>query len=389
MAAATYNPWSPDVHVDPYPAYRALRASDPVHFHRHAQIWFLTRHSDCAAVLRDPRFSAVLGQRRRTRHEPLPASMVAADPPEHTRLRAPCHRLFVRTALGAVQRRVAAFVQERLDELADAGGGDIINGVASPLGLAVFADLVGVRELGLERFRACTIGASGVLDPLATPDVLARAETAAAGLDLCIEDAIAAPAGDGADLVGRMLRREQGRGSLSADELVTLGGLMVIGGFEPMVHLIGNGTLSLLRHPDEAARLRAAHDDAQERTAIEELLRFDSPIQFVARGSTCDVELGGVTIRSGEAVVALLGAANHDPDVFAEPDRLDVGRSPNQHLGFGGGVHACLGAPLARCVARVAITALVRRFPQMQLAGPPRWRASHVPRGLESLPVAV
>jgi cytochrome P450 len=164
--------------------------------------------------------------------------------------------------------------------------------------------------------------------------------------------------------------------------------LIVIGGYEPLVHLIGNGLLVLHNHPAERARLR--EDPALIKSAVEELLRYESPIQFTARVAREDVDLDGRRIRGGQTVVALFGAANRDPAVFADPDRLDLGRAPNPHLGFGAGPHFCLGAPLVRLGAEVALGTLVQRFPHLRLtAETPQWRNSTIPRGLEALPVAL
>jgi len=389
MDAPTYNPWRADVQVDPYPTYRALRSADPVHFHPYARIWFVTRHRDCVTVLRDARFSARLGQELRTRSESLPESMLTADAPEHARLRGPAHGLFAPSALLALRPWLAGLVRRLLDELEARGGGDVIEDLAVPLALEVLGDLVGVPEADRGRFAALTVAASVNLDPLAPPEAQAQATKAAHELDRYIADASAAVPEGEHDLVGRLLRSERRRAALTEDEIAGIGTLMVIGSYEPMVHLIGNGVLALLRCPAELERVRASDGDGLTRGGVEELLRFDSPVQFAARGALADVDVGGVTIERGQAVVVLLGAANRDPDVFEDPDRLDLGRRPNPHLAFGAGAHTCLGAPLARLVACEATGALLRRFPDLELAGEPIRRASQVPRGLSVLPVRV
>jgi pimeloyl-[acyl-carrier protein] synthase len=421
-----FNPFLPEVHEDPYPLYHRLRAEDPVH-RSPLGFWVLTRHADVLAVLRDPRMSR--DPRRSERVELLRASaevdellaseeaapsMLFVDPPDHTRLRTLVNKAFTPAAVERLRPRVEEIVGGLLDRVAGAGAMDVVEELAYPLPVTVICELFGVPEADRDRFRAWSRGLVHLLDPLVAADALERALQARLALRDYLRGVIAErrahPTGD---LLSALIAAEdqghqpktfaqhqnhgipdgdqaEGHGtartSLTEAELVSMCVLLLVAGHETTVNLIANGTLALLRDPGARARLQA--DAALARGAVEELLRYDSPVQFTSRHALADLDVGGHQVRAGETVVAVLGAANRDPARFPDPDRLDLARAPNRHVAFGGGIHFCLGAPLARMEAAIAIPALLARLPGLALGPQPPVRRDTVTlRGLASLPV--
>jgi pimeloyl-[acyl-carrier protein] synthase len=421
-----FNPYLPEVHEDPYPLYHRLRAEDPVH-RSDLGFWVLTRHADVLAVLRDPRLS------RDPRHseriellrssaeldellasEEAAPSMLFVDPPDHTRLRTLVNKAFTPAAVERLRPRVEAIVAGLLDRVAGAGAMDVVEDLAYPLPVTVICELFGVPEADHDRFRAWSRGLVRLLDPLVATDALEGALRARLALRGYLRELIAErrahPSGDlltaliAAEDEGHQpttLVQDQDHGipegdhaerhgpartSLSEAELVSMCVLLLVAGHETTVNLIANGLLALLRDPQALAGLKAQPGLAG--SAVEELLRYDSPVQFTSRHALADLDLGGRQVGAGETVVAVLGAANRDPAQFPDPDRLDLARQPNRHVAFGGGIHFCLGAPLARMEARIAIPALLARLPGLEVGpGPPVRRDTVTLRGLASLPV--
>jgi pimeloyl-[acyl-carrier protein] synthase len=384
---ALYNPLDPQVRADPYATYREVRESDPVQFNPHAQLWFVARHADCARVLRGRDFSSRLVHRIRRRRDELPRSMLNTDPPDHARLRGPVAQLFGRRTIERIRARAAETAAALLAEVAAAAEADLIGDFARPLVTRSFVELFALPPDDVRKLERWICDASLNLDPLAPEQRHGAAGEASTALAAYFGRLIAARRrAPGDDLVSALLVRAGD--ALTDAELVTTLNLLLIGGHDPAVHLIGNGLLSLLRQPDSLQRLR--DEPALVATAIEELLRFESPIQLAGRVAVADVELGGATVPRGHAVIALIGAANRDDSVFLDPDRLDVTRSPNPHLAFGGGAHLCLGGAVARALGQSAVEALLAALPRVRLVHEePRWCASLVPRGLERLPVFV
>jgi cytochrome P450 len=395
-----FNPFLPEVHEDPYPLYHQLRTEDPVH-RSPLGFWVLTRHADVLGVLRDPRMSR--DPRRSERMESLRASaevdellseeeaapsMLFVDPPDHTRLRALVSKAFTPAAVERLRPRVEAIVAELLDRVVVQGRMDVVEDLAYPLPVTVICELFGVPEADRDRFRAWSRELVRLLDPLVAADALERALQARLALRAYLRELIATrrahPTGD---LLSALIAAEDQGSQLSEPELVSMCVLLLVAGHETTVNLIANGTLALLRHPEERASLQAGA--ALPGSAVEELLRYDSPVQFTSRHALADLEVGGRRVRAGETVIAVLGAANRDPAQFPDPDRLDLARTPNRHIAFGGGIHFCLGAPLARVEARIAIGAMLERLPGMELgpAAPVR-RDTVTLRGLSSLPVS-
>jgi len=389
----TYNPFLPEVREDPYPQYRKLRESDPVHRSPFLEMWVLTRYEDVALVLRDHRFSA-----DRTQWEGLKAledfeptrSLLGLDPPDHTRLRTLVTKAFTPRVVEQLRPQAQAIVDGALDRAAGQGGMELIEELAYPLPVAVIAKMLGVPPEDWPRFREWSRVLVSSLDPVALPDPeqMAAVQAAQNALFDYFSGVVGARRREPRDdLISGLIAVEERGDVLNERELLVMLNLLLVAGHETTVNLIGNGMLALLRNPDQLARLRQQPELIE--SAVEELLRFDSPVQLTGRivAETC--ELGGQQVSRGQLVLTLLGAANRDPRQFPEPDRLDLTRSPNQHFSFGRGIHFCLGAPLARLEGRIAIGSLVSRFSRLRLAGPPVRGETITLRGLTRLPLAV
>jgi cytochrome P450 len=314
--------------------------------------------------------------------------MLVADPPDHTRLRSLVQKGFTPKMIEQLRPRIIAIVRELLDRIQQRGGEfDLIEDVAYPLPVVVIAELLGVPPEERRTFHAWSAALAASLDPLVSNEMMDRASAARDGLHDYLRSIIAERRREPrSDLISALVAVEERGDALSEPELVVMCTLLLIAGHETTVNLIGNGMLALLQHPDELQRLR--EDPQLIGTAVEELLRFDSPVQMTGRLVKEPLTIGGQAIQQGDFVLPLLGAANRDPLQFADPERLDLARNPNPHVGFGRGIHFCLGAPLARLEGAIAIGALVQRFPKLTLAGAPTRRDQITLRGLSSLRVA-
>jgi pimeloyl-[acyl-carrier protein] synthase len=389
----TYNPFLAEVREDPYPHYRELREAEPVHRSPFMDMWVLTRYEDVAFVLRDQRFSADRtkwdGVRDVENFQPT-RSLLSLDPPDHTRLRHLVSKAFTPRVVEQLRPEAQAIVDEALDKAAVRGTMELIEDLAYPLPVAVIARMLGVPEKDWPRFREWSRVLVSSLDPVAfpSPEMLAALTSAQEALLDYLRGIVARRRREPrSDLISDLIAvEEQGEG-LNERELLVMLNLLLVAGHETTVNLIGNGMLALLRHPDQLALLRGRPGLIE--TAVEELLRFDSPVQLTGRIAAQDCTLGGQDIRQGQLILTLLGAANRDPQQFADPDRLDLTRSPNQHFSFGRGIHFCLGAPLARLEGRIAIGSLVERFPRLRLAGEPVRGETITLRGLTRLPLAL
>lgn len=362
-------------------------------------VWFLTGYDAVNTALRDPRFSAdrLKAPLLRDNIDRLPAfiqqttqnvrSMLNMDAPDHTRLRKLVNKAFTPRRIAALRGRIEEIVDELLEPVTRRGRMDVIADVAAPLPAIVIAELLGVPADDHRQFK---LWASDIVAGLGEVSLRARQEKTAPAAQRLFEylgGIIAARRkAPEDDLISAMVLAQEERDALTDTELLSTSNLLLIAGHETTTNLIGNGLLALLREPAELARLR--ENPERMPTAIEELLRFDGPVQATVRVTTEDLELGGERIEEGSLVMIGIGAANHDPDVFDEPDRLDLSRDPNPHLGFGFGAHFCLGAPLARLEGEIALGALIDRFPEMALETEvPRFRANPILRGLTALPV--
>ena len=387
MAEIPDHPLLAQFRDDPYPLYRQLHETAPVQWNDVLQAWTLVRYADVVFSLTDPRFSA-----DRT-IQPADSSWVAksmlvSDPPDHTRLRALVQKAFTPRMIDQLRPRIIAVIGELLERVAERDGQfDLIADLAYPLPVVVIAELLGVPPEDRSVFHEWSSLLAASLDPLVSADLMSRVYPAREALHTYLRGIIAERRREPrSDLISALVRVEEAGDVLSEPELVVMCTLLLIAGHETTVNLIGNGTLALLRHRDQLERLQRSPELLA--TAVEELLRFDSPVQLTGRLLREPVEIGGHTLQAGDWVLPLLGAANRDPAQFVDPDRLDIGRTPNPHLAFGRGIHFCLGAPLARVEGQLAIGALMRRFPKLQLAGEPVRRNQITLRGLSSLPVA-
>jgi cytochrome P450 len=388
-----FNPFDPAVMADPYPYYRRMRERDPVHWNGSVKTWFLTRHADVSELLRDDRFSA--DRTRSERYVPPPPgrdrpgrSMLVVDPPDHTRLRNLVSKAFTPRTVARLRSRIESISADLLDRLDGWTEADLVAELAYPLPVIVIAEMLGVPARDRMRFQEWSATLVRGLDPFvddATQEMVLDARDALAGY---LRGVVAERRREPADdlITGMIAAREHGD-FLSEGELVAMCNLLLVAGHETTVNLIAGGTLALLRNPGQLDRLRRRPELAV--TAVEELLRWVPPVQWTGRVAAAAVEIGGRRVMPGQSVVGILGAANRDPEVFPEPDRLDVGREPNPHLAFGRGIHFCLGAPLARLEAQVALPMLLERYPDLHLAGEPEPRPTWNLRGLARLPVAL
>lgn len=396
-----FDPFTADAIADPYPQYDQFRAAEPVHWSEKLRSWVLFRHDDVAAFFRDDRrLSADRSKAAKWKGPALPEGQrlrtVSTDPPEHGPVRA-----MLTATLGprirAVGARVDQLIAVLLDRVGTAVGRvversalprdfDLIDDFAYPLPINVIAELFDIPQADRLQFRAWSHDIARGMDRFYSGGDSSRGLTEMGTYFYQLVLAHQGTAGE--DLVHRLLHAEHHGDRLSELEVVAMCTALVFGGHETTVNLLGNGMLSLLRHPDQLERLR--DEPALIEPAVEELLRFDSPAQFISRTVAVDFEWRGQPLRTGDAMLASLGAANRDPAAFDAPHRLDLARSPNPHLAFGLGTHFCPGAQLSRIEARAALPALLRRFPTLRLADhPPVRRQTAVLRGLEHLPVRV
>ncbi|MSQ36522.1 MAG: cytochrome P450 [Dehalococcoidia bacterium] len=402
--AVVFNPFLPSFQADPYRAYAALRAAEPVHYSATLQAWVLTGYDACERVLRDPvafasnpylATSAVaqaLQAQRRTFPLGEVPTVLTSDPPAHTRLRGLVTRAFTPRIVEERRAHIEGIAATLLDAALDAGAPfDLVAAFAQPLPVIVIAELLGVPPEDRTLFRGWSGALAGQTNLFTTPAATEAARRASSELidyfDRAIAERRRAPREDvlTALVQAEDTQSETGGGRLSHDELLAFCILLLVAGHETTTHLLANGTLALARCPEQRARLRdGAAPIAQ---GVEELLRFDSPVQAVARVAARDVELDGQALHQGDTVLVMVGAANRDPARFADPDALDVARADLHHLSFGLGPHFCLGAPLARLEAAAGFEALLRRLPTLSIEGEPVRGGTFALRGLRELRV--
>jgi cytochrome P450 len=382
MTAFAFDPGAAGFVDDPYPTYRRMRDEDPVHFSERLGAWMVTRYEDVDAVFRDLTFSSDRSKANKFKGAPSTLRSVGSDPPEHTVVRGTITGTLTTSVIESVRPRVAALVDELLDRLAGRDEFDLISDFAYPLPITVIADLFAVPEEDREQFQEWSRAMARSMDHFFsnTGGGLAGMYAYCRGLAEARRD------DPGDDLISAML----GTGELAFDEVVSLCATLIFAGHETTTNLIGSGMLALFCAPEQLVRFRdIGNDVGRVRIAVEELLRYDSPAQMLNRVVADDVDLRGKRLRAGDSLLAVIGAGNRDPAAFKEPDALDVERHPNPHLGFGVGLHYCVGAALSRREAQVALPALLERFPRLRPAAEPKWRDTIVLRGLESLPVSV
>jgi cytochrome P450 len=397
---ALFNPLSPDYIRDPYPSYHRLRTTDPMHLTPFGA-YVASRHAEVTLVLRDRRFGKDFVDRTSRRYgpeimqEPVFRSMrhwmLQQDPPDHTRLRGLVVKAFTARRVEDMRPRIQQIVDETLDRIIDQGRMDLIEDFAFRLPVTIICDMLGIPEDHREVFFTSSRNGGRLLDPVP----LSRAEideANAANLEARayfqqLFDLRRREPGD--DLTTQLVQAEENGSKLSNEELTGNIILLFGAGHETTVNLIGNGLLALHRNPEQLALLKA--NPALITNAVEEFLRYDSSVQMTGRVALEDVELAGKKVPKGESVLCLLGSANRDPAVYPDrPDRLDITRPNVRPVSFGGGIHFCLGAQLARIEAEVAIATLLRRIPDLKLddAENPQWRPTFVLRGLSALPAS-
>ncbi|MFD0022979.1 cytochrome P450 [Streptomyces sp. NPDC058382] len=378
---------------DPYPTYAAMRSRcpvQPVPTGPGGRIsYVVTGYAEAREALGDARLSKDTAaffagtESRRRLHPAVAHTMLAADPPRHTRLRKLVTKAFTTGAVAELRPFIARVTDELLDQWPTGEEFDFVAGLAVPLPVIVICELLGVPETDRPDVRRW----SGELFAAGRPDVIDAASHSMAGY---MTSLIAAKRlKPGGSLLDRLISAREGEDRPSEEELVSLAVLLLVAGHETTTNFLGNATLALLQHPDVLDRLRRNPDDVP--AVLDELLRFDSPVSTATfRFTTEAVRLGGTDIPAGLPVLVALGAANRDPERFASPDLLDPERDATAHLGFGHGIHRCVGAPLARAEAEIALRAVLTRFPGLRLAAPPdqlEWRRTRLVRGPVSLPV--
>ncbi len=400
-AAPLFNPLSPEFIRDPYPFYQQLRDNDPMHVTPFGSV-LASRHAEASLVLRDKRFGKDFVDRSIRRYgpeimqEPVFRSMshwmLQQDPPDHTRLRGLVVKAFTARRVEDMRPRIQQIVDRTLDEVIPHGRMDLIEDFAFKLPVTVICDMLGIPEEHREAFYRSSREGGRLLDPVP----LSKAEIAEGNAGNAVSTAYFQHLFElrrkhpGDDLTTQLLQAEEDGAKLSHEELTANIILLFGAGHETTVNLIGNGLLALHRNPDQLALLKARPELITN--AIEEFLRYDSSVQLTGRVALEDIEdLGGRRIPKGEAVLCLLGSANRDPAVYPDaPEQLDITRANVKPLSFGGGIHHCLGAQLARIEAEVAIGTLLRRLPELKLDDPdnPEWRPTFVLRGLKRLPAS-
>ena len=387
---------TPEFYANPYPTYRALRETDPVKRLPNGS-YFLTRYDDLVAAYKNTKafssdkkkeFSPKYGASLLYEHHTT--SLVFNDPPAHTRVRRLIMGALSPRAIAGMEPDLVRLVDRLLDAIAAKGKVDLIDDFAAAIPIEVIGNLLDVPQDEREPLRDWSLAILGALEPVISPDAFARGNKAVGDFLLYLEGLVARrrakPGNPDRDVLTRLIQGEDNGERLTEKELLHNCIFLLNAGHETTTNLIGNGLVALSNHAGEKTRL--IETPALIKTAVEEMLRFDSALQLFERTATADLEVADVVVPAGEKVAVLLGAANRDPTVFEDADALDVARDPNPHLAFGVGVHFCLGAPLARVELAESLRLLVTAYPRLQLSGRPRRRPTFVLRGYHSVPVS-
>ena len=398
QAPLAFNPLDPAFIADPYPYYRRLRETAPV-YKTPQGFWLATGYEDVALILRDKRFGKDFVGNMRRRYgekagldEPaianLARTMLVLDPPDHTRPRGLVNKAFTARRVGDMRPRIKALVDEQIDRVIDKGEMDVMRDLAHRLPVLVICDMLGIPEDHRAPFLAGSNVNGRIIDPVPmTREELDQANRNTQMASVYFKQLCELRRRDPRDdLTTELVRAEEAGDKLTPEELDANIGLLFGAGHETTTNLIGNGLLALHRHPDQWERLKA--DPTLIPNAVEELLRYDSSVQLTGRVTNTEVELSSVRLGPSESIIALLGAANRDPAQYPDPDRLDVGRQHIRPMSFGGGIHHCLGAQLARLEAELVFAALIERIPNIRLTemDAPSWRRTFTLRGLNKLP---
>ncbi|MER7399276.1 cytochrome P450 [Streptomyces sp. NPDC000151] len=402
-AVAAFDPWSPEFVADPYPGFAGLREAGRVHYFPPSDQWLVPRHADVGALLRDRRLGRTYLHRftheefGRTppppAHEPFHVlndnGLLDLEPPDHTRLRRLVSKAFTPRTVEQLAPVVEHLVDGLVADFVAAGGGDLLTAIAEPLPVAVIAEMLGIPEADRPLLRPWSAAICGMYELKPGEETARRAVQASLEFSAYLRELIAARRKEpGEDLISGLIAAYDEGDRLNEQEMISTCVLLLNAGHEATVNTTANGWLALFRHPEQLAALRAA-PDALLPTAVEELLRYATPLQLFERWVLDDIEIDGTVIPRGAEVALLFGSANRDPARFDRPEELDLSRADNPHVSLGAGIHYCLGAPLARLELAASFRALLRAAPSLRLAAEPSWKPNFVIRGLEELLVEV
>ncbi|MYV54646.1 cytochrome P450 [Streptomyces sp. SID3212] len=401
--APAFDPWQRAFIADPYPAYAGLRAQGPVTYFEPTGQWLVPHYDDVRALLRDRRLGRTYLHRftheefGRTAppaaHEPFHTlngnGLLDLEAPDHTRIRRLVSLAFTPRTVERLAPTITRLAEDLVAGFVADGGGDLVAAVAEPLPVAVIAEMLGVPEADRPLLRPWSSAICGMFELNPTEETARRAVDASVEFSSYLRGLIARRRRDlGDDLISALITAHDDEDRLTEQEMISTCVLLLNAGHEATVNTTANGWFTLFRHPAELARLRADPAGLLP-TAVEELLRFDTPLQMFERWVLDDIEVGGTVIPRGSEVALLFGSAHRDPARFDRPDVLDLGRTENPHLAFGAGIHYCLGAPLARLELVASFGALLRRAPELRLTTEPEWNPGYVIRGLRELLVEV
>ncbi|MEU5347434.1 cytochrome P450 [Streptomyces sp. NPDC020766] len=400
--SSAFDPWDQDFLADPYPAYADLRAQGRVHYYEPTNQWLVPHHADVSALLRDRRLGRTYQHRfthedfGRTappaEHEPFHVlndhGMLDLEPPDHTRIRRLVSKAFTPRTVERLRPYVDRLASELVGELVAAGGGDLLTVVAEPLPVAVIAEMLGIPESERAQLRPWSADICGMYELSPSQETAEKAVRASVEFTEFLRELIEVRRKEpGDDLVSGLIAAYDEGDRLSEQEMISTCVLLLNAGHEATVNATVNGWWALFRNPGQLAALRA--DRGLVGTAVEELMRYDTPLQLFERWVLDEIEVDGTVIPRGSEVALLFGSANHDPAVFAEPEALDLSRPENPHISFSAGIHYCIGAPLARIELAASMGALLDQAPALRLATEPERKPNFVIRGLEGLLVEV
>ncbi|MFJ5260887.1 cytochrome P450 [Streptomyces sp. NPDC088387] len=397
-----FDPWDPAFVGDPYPAYAELRARGRVIWYEPSDQWLVPRHADVSALLRDRRLGRTY--QHRFSHEDFgrtapPAEqepfhtlndhgMLDLEPPDHTRIRRLVSKAFTPRTVERLKPYVERLAGELVGGLVARGGGDLLAEVAEPLPVAVIAEMLGIPESDRAPLRPWSADICGMYELSPSPETARRAVRASVEFSEYLRELIAARRREpGEDLISGLIAAHDEGDRLTEQEMISTAVLLLNAGHEATVNATVNGWWALFRNPGQLAALRADHSLVP--SAVEELMRYDTPLQLFERWVLDDIEIDGQVVPRGSELALLFGSANHDPAVFADPGRLDLARAENPHISFSAGIHYCIGAPLARIELAASMTALLDQAPTLRPAAEPRRKPNFVIRGLDGLSVEV
>ncbi|MEU9388837.1 cytochrome P450 [Streptomyces sp. NPDC048324] len=399
---AAFDPWDPAFLADPYPVYAELRAAGRVHYFEATDQWLVPHHADVSALLRERRLGRTYLHRfghedfGRTapppEHEPFHTlndhGMLDLEPPDHTRIRRLVSKAFTPRTVERLKPYVGDLAGKLVDRLVEHGGGDLLTDVAEPLPVAVIAEMLGIPESDRAPLRPWSADICGMYELNPSEETARKAVQASVEFSDYLHGLIAERRKEpGDDLISGLIAAHDEGDRLTEQEMISTAVLLLNAGHEATVNATVNGWYALFRNPDQLAALRADHTLVP--TAVEELMRYDTPLQLFERWVLDDIEIDGTVIPRGSEIAMLFGSANHDPEVFRDPERLDLTRADNPHISFSAGIHYCIGAPLARIELAASMTALLEKAPTLSLSEEPRRKPNFVIRGLEGLGVQV